>query len=104
MLHLFKKLFSLLTHFRFLNQACAWLLEVTLMQICMRACVCTLPRLFIAIGMILILYDYVNAFCYFSVYFTVLAVNVIDRNGPSNIMFLQLQLKKAKVMLYHLFI
>ena len=40
----------------------------------------------------------------FQFYFTVLAVNVIDRNGPSNIMFLQLQLKKTKVMLYHLFI
>ena len=37
---------------------------------------------------------------YISVPFVALAINVIDRRGPSNKMLCQLQPKKAKVMLY----
>ena len=36
----------------------------------------------------------------FQFHFMALAVKVVDRRGPSNEMYCQLQLKKAKVRLY----
>ena len=70
----------------------------------MHTCVCTPPRLYITSGMILTLYDWLNNFCCFSVLFLALAIDVIDRRGPSNKMHCQLQPKKTKVTLYYPFI
>ena len=54
------------------------------MCVCVCVCVCvSMPlRPQITSGMILTLYDWLNNFCYFSVRFMALAIDVIDRRGP----------------------
>jgi len=61
----------------------------------MRVCVCVRPR--ITSGMILILNDLLNNS---SCYSMALAVDVVNRRGPSNKMHHQLQPKKTEVRLY----
>ena len=52
--------------------------------------------------MILTLYDWLNILSEaFQFHFMALAVDVINRRGPSDKMRRQLQLKKNKVMLYY---
>ena len=64
---------------------------------------CTPPRSKITSGVILTLHDWLDTFCYFSVHFMALVIDVIDRHSPSYKMHHQLQLKMNKVTLYYLF-
>ena len=68
---------------------------------CVCVCVCVHPpRPLITSGVILTLNDWLNNCSCFSVLFYGLAVDNIDRCGPSNEMRHQLQPKKTKVRLY----
>ena len=79
----------------FLNQACAWFPEITFMQ---NVCVCVYAPEAISnySVVILTLYGWMISGA-FQLLFMTLAVDVIDRSGPSNQMRHHLQPKKTKV-------
>ena len=70
------------------------------MNICMCMYVCMPPRPYITSGVTLTLNDWLIIATAFQFRFIALAIDVIDRRGPSNEMRHQLQPKKTEVRLY----
>ena len=63
---------------------CVLFLRITLMHICKGACLCSPLRPLITIGIMLILIDWLNYSCFFSLPIYGFAVDTMHCYGPSN--------------------